>query len=179
MGILNRIKKNIEFALWKSKKGKQDRTTSDLEIPLVFRVGSVGEITGDEFEDIGQARYDWGGGVWDECLLEFKKGRKWLLIDEPKFILFDEEIPLAEVSIRKGANLINNRKINITSIRKATITNVGGYAEVKEGTDVKCYDGFDENKNIISVRQYLGKYSRNSVLRVGRELSRFEMEVYG
>jgi len=179
MGILGRIKKNIDVALWKRKKGKGDRTTGDLEIPVVFRVGSVGEIRGEEFEDIGQARYDWGGGMWDECLLEFKGKRKWLLIDEPKFILFDEEIPLAEVFVNKGWNLINNRKIFIESIRKATITNAGGYAEVKEGTDVRCYDGYDENKNFISVRQYLGKYSRNSVLRVGRELSRFEMEVYG
>lgn len=179
MGILGRIKNNVEIALWKQKKGAGDKTTDDLEIPLVFKVGSVGEIKGAEFEDIGQARYDWGGGVWDECLLEFKGGRKWLLIDEPKFTLFDEEIPLAEFSVDKGWNLINNRKIFIESIRKATVTNVGGYSEVKEGTDVRCYDGYDENKNFISVRQYLGKYSRNSVLRVGKEITKFDMEVYG
>lgn len=178
MGIFNKIRKTLDFEMWKRKK--RDKTTEDLDIPIVFKVGSVGEILGEEFEDIGQVRYEWGGGMWDECLLEMKdKRKKWLLVDEPTFILFNEEISIPITNINNGWNLINNRKIFIESKRKATVTNTGGYSEIKEGTDVMCYDGYDENKNFISIREYLGKYEKNTVLRIGRKISKFEIEVYG
>lgn len=178
MGIFDKIKKIVGFEMWKRKK--KDKTTWDMEIPLTFKVGSVGEILGESFEDIGQVRYEWGGGMWDECLLEMKDGKKkWLLIDEPTFIMFDEESFIPVGNINNGWNLINNKKFFIESKRKATVTNTAGYSEVKVGTDVNCYDGYDEGKNFISVREYLGKYKRNTVLRTGRKINKFEIEVYG
>ncbi len=178
MGLFDRIKKTIDFEIWKRKK--ENKTTSDLEVPIVFKIGSVGEISGEEFENIGQVRYEWGGGMWDECLIEMKdKKRKWLLIDEPKFILFKEEIFIPVTNINIGENLIGHKKIFIESKKKATVTNVAGYAEIKEGTDVMCYDGYDEDKNFVTIREYLGKYEKNTVLRVGNEINRFEIEVYG
>lgn len=178
MGIFDKIRKIYDFEMWKRKKEK--KTSLDLDNPIVFKVGSVGEILNEEFEDIGQVRYEWGGGMWDECLLEMKdKKKKWLLVDEPRFILFDEEIFIPTGKVNDGWNLINNRKIFIESKRKATVTNTDGYSEIKEGTDVMCYDGHDEDKNFISIREYLGKYEKNTVLRIGRKISRFEIEVYG
>jgi len=180
MNFFNKLKKYVDLKLWKRKKEKEGKTTSeDLEIPLTFKIGCVGEIVGEEFEDIGHVRYEWGGGMWDECLLKFKDKKKWLLIDEPNYILFDDEILIGPKVINAGINFINNRKIFIDSIRKATVTNTSGYAELKEGTDVKVYDGKDENGNLISIRKYLGKYESNVVLRNGRKISRFNIEVYG
>jgi len=178
MGIFNKIRKIFDFEMWKRKKA--DKTTHDLDLPMTFKVGSVGEILNEEFEDIGQVRYEWGGGMWDECLLEMKdKKKKWLLVDEPTFILFNEEISIPTGNINDGWNLINNRKIFVESKRKITVTNTSGYSEIKEGTDVMCYDGYDEGKNFISIREYLGKYGKNTVLRTGRKISKFEIEVYG
>jgi len=178
MGIFNNIKKVLDFELWKRKK--DDRTTEDLELPIKFKVGCVGEILNNEFEDIGQVRYEWGGGMWDECLLEMKDGKKkWLLVDEPRFILFDEEISIPAGNINDGWNLIDGRKIFVEAKKKITVTNTGGYSEIKIGTDVNCYDGYDEGKNFISIREYLGKYEKNTVMRIGRKISKFEIEVYG
>ena len=178
MSIFKKIKRTLDFEMWKRKK--DDKTTLDLDSPLTFKVGSVGEIFDDEFENLGQVRYEWGGGMWDECLLEMKDGKKkWLLVDDPRFILFNEEIFIPAGNINNGWNLINNRKIFVESKRKTTATNTAGYAEVKVGTDVQCYDGYDEGKNFISIREYLGKYEKNTVLRTGRKISRFEIEIYG
>ncbi len=178
MGIFNKLRKTFDFEMWKRKK--DDKTTQDLDLPMTFKVGSVGEILNEEFEDIGQVRYEWGGGMWDECLLEMKDGKKkWLLVDEPTFILFNEEISIPTGNINDGWNLINNRKIFVESKRKITVTNTGGYSEIKEGTDVQCYDCYDEGKNLSSIREYLGKYEKNTVMRTGRKISKFEIEVYG
>lgn len=180
MGFFDKLKKYVDMELWKRKREKEGRTTSeDLEIPLTFKVGSVGEIFGEEFEDIAHVRYEWGGGMWDECLLKFKDSKKWLLIDEPNYILYDSEILIGEKVINLGINFINNKKIFIDSSKKATVTNVYGYGEIKEGTDVKVYDGKDEDGNLISIREYLGKYESNVVLRKGRQISRFDIELYG
>lgn len=179
MGFFDKLKKHIDMELWKRKKRKEGITSEDLEIPLTFRVGCVGELLGEEFEDIANVRYEWGGGMWDECLLKFKDSKKWLLIDEPTYILYDNEILIGQRVINLGINFINNKKIFIDSSKKATVTNIAGYAEIREGTDVKVYDGKDEDGNLISIREYLGKYGNNVALRIGRKISRFDIEVYG
>jgi len=180
MGFFSRLKKTIEVELWKRKKDSDSKTTHDIEIPVVFKVGAMGEYAGLEFEDIGQVKYDWGGGDWDECLLEFSdKKRKWLLIDELDFIIFDEEIPIKDTTINKGTNQIENKKIFIDAIIKATVTSSAGYSGIKEGTDIECYNGYDEEKNIISIRKYIGKYGGNTVMRIGKKVNRFDINVYG
>lgn len=176
MGFFDKLKKYVDLELWKRKR---EKTSEDLEIPINFKVGGVGEIMGEEFEDIGHVRYEWGGGMWDECLLKFKEKKKWLLIDEPNYILFDEEISIGNTEIQTGVNFINNKKIYIESKINSTITNVAGYAELKEGTYVDVYNGKDDENNIISVRIYNGKYGKNTVLKKGRKISRFDIEFYG
>lgn len=180
MGIFDRLKKTVEVELWKRKKDKSEETTHDTEIPIVFKVGAMGEYAGLEFEDIGQVKYDWGGGDWDECLLEFSdKKRKWLIIDELDFTIFEEEIPIRNTAVNKGMNLIEDKKIFIDAIMKATVTSSAGYSGIKEGTDVECSGGYDEEKNIISIRKYIGKYEGNTVMRVGKKINRFDINVYG
>jgi len=110
----------------------------------LMTTGQTGRFEGRNFSVLGQLRYDYDDGFWDEWSLFFEDGELgWLQADEGEFTFFDQclrltsdfDPPLSDLGI--GATIeVEGMRVFAAELGEARV--VGGCGQLSSGLSLGC-----------------------------------------
>lgn len=148
-----------------------------VELPSILQVGTDVKIQNTLYRVLGQVRFKYEDGHWDEWLLTNESTKVWLQEDDGLFTLFKKEairsaLPSFE-EVKVGSIItLNERQVFITEKERAVVAGASGQLLEALSPGERC-DFFDGNWDGRTVS--IERWRDELYLSVGSEVNRKEV----